>query len=396
MNNATLSNVYFFDPACNINKMVDIEFHKNSIVGIKKNNNIKKKQKYLMLPALIDTYTDLSNLSSTSKILKKEADAAFSAGVESFFLTPSYGFSSLPKTETNILPVGGLTLDLQGEKLAKMASYKRQKGIALSNANFPIYNNKTKKLALLYAKSVGLPVIIAPQDPYLSEGGCVNDGPVATKLGLPAIGFEAETCDVATWIELVRATKCPVHFVNISSKHTITLIKRAKDDNLPVTCSVALPYLFLTQNDNLHFNSKTRLNPPLRSSCDKKALQQALMDGTIDIITSGHKPAKKEQTLAPFADCPDGTSGFDSFLPLLLKLVDDGILSLDCVVKATNYNPLKFFNLTTKRKFVLVKKIDYMIKTDNFHSCGKNSPFDGFLCHHKVLKIVDNKENVRQ
>jgi dihydroorotase len=236
--------------------------------------------------------------------------------------------------------------------------------------------------------------MVLPQDPYLSKGGCVNDGPISSKLGLPAIPSEAETCDIVIWLELIKKTKCPVHFVDITCAESVELIKCAKENNLPVTASVAMPYLLLNENDNLNFNADTHIIPPLRSYEDQIALQQGISDGVIDIISSGHVPCNKEQKLKPFAITKPGISGFDSFVPLLFKLIDDNIITKKTAIDAVCTNPAKIFNLKSgiilnkKANMVIIKNQNTTIDNQKFNSFGKNTPFTGFISNYQTHKTI--------
>ncbi|RLA06828.1 MAG: hypothetical protein DRQ51_08120 [Gammaproteobacteria bacterium] len=415
-----LKNAKVFDPnpVVNINKKTDLKIVDNNIATIGNNLIAEKNDKIIdcenctIIPGIIDIYADLSALQSSNSLLIKEAKTAHKAGITTFFYAPDKintidslssikSLQNLQKKQktSSIKTIGALTSKLQGEQLGKMYSFKKQGAVALCNALYPIYNTKIKKLSLQYAKSVGLKVIVLPQDAYLSAGGCVNDGPISSKLGLPAIPIEAETCDIVVWLELVKKTKCPVHFVNITCAESVRLIRQAKENNLPVTASVAMPYLLLNENDNLNFNTDTHIIPPLRSYQDQLFLQQGVVDGTIDIISSGHTPCSKEQKLKAFAMTKPGISGFDSFVPLLFKLIDDKIINKTTAINAVCTNPARIFNLTsgiTLKKpanLVIVKNQNTIIDNTEFNSFGKNTPFNGFMSNYQVYKtIFKNKE----
>ncbi len=151
-------------------------------------------------------------------------------------------------------------------------------------------NSRLMRRALEYCKSLKLPVLIHAEDKSLAGNGAMNEGPVATRLGIPGIPNAAETVMVTRDIELSRLTGTPVHFCHISTAESLAAIARAKEEGVKVTCETAPHYFTLTDEDITEYDANYKMNPPLRSREDQKAVMEGLANGTIDIIATDHAP----------------------------------------------------------------------------------------------------------
>ena len=220
--------------------------------------------------------------------------------------------------KARILPLGALTLGLNGERLAELAGLKKAGCVAFSQANRPVVDTEALLRAMEYARTFDFAVWLQPQDYWLSRNGIAHEGEVASRLGLAGIPVAAETIAIATIVQLVRDTGCRVHLTRISSAAGMALIQRARHDGLPVSCDVGIHHLLLTENDIGFFNPHARFSPPLRAQSDRQALSNAAAAG-LAAICSDHTPVGADDKLLPFGEAKPGATGLELLLPLTLK-----------------------------------------------------------------------------
>lgn len=220
--------------------------------------------------------------------------------------------------QARVFPLGALTKNLQGEVLTEMLQLTQAGCVGFSQAEVPLVNTQVLQRALQYASTFGYAVWLRPQDYYLGQGVAAS-GPLATRMGLSGVPVAAETIALHTIFELVRATSARVHLCRISSAAGVVLVRDAKAQGLPVTCDVSMNSLHLTDVDIGYFDSRMRLNPPLRQQRDRDALRAGLADGTIDALVSDHTPVDADAKVLPFAECEPGATGLELLLSLTLK-----------------------------------------------------------------------------
>ena len=220
--------------------------------------------------------------------------------------------------QARVFPLGALTKNLQGEVLTEMLQLTQAGCVGFSQAEVPLVNTQVLQRALQYASTFGYAVWLRPQDYYLGQGVAAS-GPLATRMGLSGVPVAAETIALHTIFELVRATSARVHLCRISSAAGVALVRDAKAQGLPVTCDVSMNSLHLTDVDIGYFDSRMRLNPPLRQQRDRDALRAGLADGTIDALVSDHTPVDADAKVLPFAECEPGATGLELLLSLTLK-----------------------------------------------------------------------------
>ncbi|MDD1649649.1 MAG: amidohydrolase family protein, partial [Methylococcaceae bacterium] len=227
-----------------------------------------------------------------------------------------------------VLPVGALTRGLKGLDLSEMSALGLAGCRAVSNAYAPVANPLVLRRALEYAASHDLLVIVRPEDEYLADEGCVHEGPVATRLGLRGIPYAAETVAVAQVLALIEHTGVHVHFAQLSSARAMRSLARAQEKGFPVTADVAAHQLHLTEEAIEGFDAHYHLRPPLRSPDDREALRDAVQGGIIAAICSDHQPHEPDAKLDAFPATEPGMAALQTLLPLVLKLVEEGALTL--------------------------------------------------------------------
>ena len=297
-------------------------------------------------PGLVDLSV---HLSERAGMLKSELAAAVAGGVTSVVCPPDtepvldvpglvemLHYRAQGLNLSRVFPLGALTRQLGGEVLSEMAALTEAGCVGFSQAEVPLENTQVLQRALQYASTFGYTVWLRPQELHLGKGVAAS-GPLATRLGLSGVPVAAETIALHTIFELVRATRARVHLCRISSAAGVELVRQAKAEGLPVTCDVSINSLHLTDVDIGYFDSRMRLNPPLRQQRDRDALRAALADGTIDALVSDHNPVSADEKTLPFAEAEPGATGLELLLSLALKWAQESGLSVaDAVATVTS------------------------------------------------------------
>ncbi len=364
----------------------------------------------VVAPGLIDIAARLREPGFEHKAtLESEMDAAVAGGVTSLACPPDTdppldepGLVDMLRRRAKavrrarVYPVGALTLKLAGESLTEMAELAEAGCVAFSQANMPIADSQVLWRALQYAGTFGFPVWLRVQDPWLAKGGVAHDGDVATRLGLPGIPAFAETVALAALLELVRATQARVHVCRISTAGAVEMIRRARDEGLPVSCDVGVHHLHLADMDIGYFDPQCRLDPPLRTQRDRDALARALADGTIDCVCSDHTPLDEDQKQLPFAEAVPGASGLETLLPLVLKWADACGLALPAALARVTSDPARILGVSQGRievgapgdLAIFDPHAPFLLSAQALKSQGKNSPFLGYELEGRVRYTV--------
>ncbi|MCY7305980.1 MAG: dihydroorotase [Rhodoferax sp.] len=295
----------------------------------------------LVLPGLVDLAVRLREPGHEhARLLESELAAAVAGGVTSLVCPPDTDpvldepglvdmlrFRAERLQQARVFPLGALTRGLAGAVLTEMVELTQAGCIGFGQAEVALGNTQVLLRALQYASTFGYSVWLRPQDGDLG-GGVVASGPLATRMGLSGIPVAAETIALHTIFELVRATDARVHLCRISSAAGLALLRQAKAQGLPVSCDVSINSLHLTDMDIGYFDSRARLNPPLRQQRDRDAIRLALADGTVDALVSDHTPVTEDGKTLPFAQSEPGASGVELLLPLALKWAQDSGVGL--------------------------------------------------------------------
>ena len=298
-----------------------------------------------------------------------------------------------------VYPVAAISFGLKGEALTEFGDLKEGGAVAVSDDGRPVANSRLMRRALEYARGFGLPVISHCEDPDLSQGGAMNEGETATRLGLAGIPNAAESIMVMREIALCELTCAPVHIAHVSALESVRVIREAKMRGLPVTAETAPHYFTLTETAVNNYNTHAKMNPPLRSEKDRQAILEGLADGTIDVIATDHAPHSSIEKEVEFDQAANGIIGLETSLCLGLKLVDSGILSLEKLIQKMALNPARILGIDHRIKTgnpADVTMIDpektYVIDSKCFRSKSRNTPFDGWEVKGKaVCTIVGGK-----
>ena len=290
----------------------------------------------IVAPGLIDLSARLREPGHEHEgMLESEVAAAVAGGVTSLVCPPDTDpvldepglvemlkFRAEKLHQSRVFPLGALTRALKGEALTEMVELTEAGCVGFSQAEVPLADTRVLMRAMQYAATFGYSVWMRPQELHLGKG-VVASGPLATRLGLAGVPVAAETIALHTIFDLARATGARVHLCRISSAAGVALVAGAKAEGLDVTCDVSINSLHLTDVDIGYFDSRMRLDPPLRQQRDRDALRRGLADGTIDALVSDHTPVDEDAKTLPFAEAEPGATGLELLLGLACKWGDD-------------------------------------------------------------------------
>lgn len=244
-----------------------------------------------------------------------------------------------------VYPVGAITQGSRGESLAAIGAMRRAGAVALSDDGRPVMNGQILRRAMEYATRFELPVVEHAEDLHLSAGGVMHEGQAALRLGLRGMSAESEAAMVARDILLAERTGARLHIAHVSTAASVRLIAAGKARGVRVTAEVTPHHLTLTDADIRGYDANFKMNPPLRSAADREALIAALADGTIDVVATDHAPHAPHEKEQEFSRAPFGIIGLETALPLVLRLVAAGRLSLPRAIAVLTSGPAQCFSL---------------------------------------------------
>ena len=298
-----------------------------------------------------------------------------------------------------VYPVAAISRGLKGDSLCEYGELKETGAIAVSDDGNPVMSSQLMRKALEYSSGFNLPVISHCEDLDLVSGGAMNEGAVATKMGISGIPNAAESIMVLRDIALCELTGIPVHIAHVSTKESVRAIRDAKKRGVPVTAETAPHYFLLTDVSVKGYNTNYKMNPPLRTEEDRVAICQGLADGTIDAIATDHAPHSIIEKAVEFDQAANGIIGLETSVSLSLKLVEAGIIDITNLIEKMSRNPARILGLKTGLEIgktaditIIDPEISFCIDADGFQSLSRNTPFDGWDVKGKaVLTMVGGK-----
>ena len=288
--------------------------------------------------------------------------------------------------KARVYPIGAISLGQKGQQLAEFGELVGAGAVAVSDDGKPVVSSHLMRTALEYARTFGIPVADHCEDPTLSTGGAMHEGIVSTRLGLKGIPAAAEEIMVARDILLAELTGGHVHLCHMSTRGSVELIRRAKEQGIRATAEACPHHFTLTHESCEGYNTNAKMNPPLREAEDREAIRQALRDGTIDAICTDHAPHHYDAKEREFDDAPNGIIGLETALGLTItELVETGLLSLGDLVKRMSMMPARIFNLpggtlapgSPGDVLVADPKATWTVDPAKFYSKSRNTPFAG-------------------
>lgn len=360
----------------------------------------------VVAPGLVDLAARLREPGHEhERMLETELAAAVAGGVTSLVCMPDTepvldepGLVEMLKYraeklhQARVFPLGALTRGLKGESLTEMLALTESGCVGFSQAEVALKDTQVLQRALQYAASFGLTVWLRPRDAWLGKGVAAS-GPLATRLGLSGVPVASETVALHTLFELTRSTRTRLHICRVSSAAGLALIAQAKAEGLPVSCDVSINSLFLTDTDMGYYDSRMRLEPPLRQQRDRDALRLGLASGLIDALVSDHTPVKDDAKALPFAEAEPGASGLELLLSLACKWADDSGLGLARALAAVTSAPAQVLGqalggmASSCGQLVAGGLADvcvfdpagaWTVQPQSLRSQGKHTPFSGY------------------
>jgi dihydroorotase, multifunctional complex type len=295
----------------------------------------------------------------------------------------------------NVFPAAAITKGLEGAELSEFGLLRDAGAVMLTEGRRTLASNTVMRRALTYARDMGLVISHATQDRELGSG-VMNEGLLASWLGLPGIPREAEAIPLMRDLMLARLTRSRYHAAELSTGMSADLVARAKDEGLAVTAGVSINNLCLNENDVGEYRTFFRLVPPLRSEDDRVAVVEALKTGTIDIIVSSHDPQDVDTKRLPFSEAAAGAIGLETLLAAALRLYHSGDVPLLRLIEALSTRPAQIFGLSggtlrpgASADLVLVDLEEpWVVRKSDIRSLSKNTTFEDARMQGRVLQTM--------
>ncbi len=361
-------NAHIIDPHNSLSEVGGLIISENGTieaVGKKVNkNNIPSREKTIDLhgkhifPGLIDMRVFVGEPGYEYKEnFRTLSNAALSGGVTSVVTMPNTDpvidnvsivdflkRRGRDKSKINIFPTASLTKNLEGSNMTEFGLLQKKGIVAFTDGIKTIQNTRLMSRIMKSAHDLNTLIIQHAEDLELSKNGMINDGIIATKLGLQGIPDLAELIIIERDLTLLESIECRYHISQISSKKSVEIINERKN-KVKFTCGVSINNLSLNENDIGDFRTFLKLSPPLRTEDDRLALVNGLNNNVIDVIVSDHKPEDEEQKRLTFAQAATGSSGIETLLPLSLELYHNGSVKLEKIIQALSSNPAKILKI---------------------------------------------------
>jgi dihydroorotase len=416
--NILIKNGRVIDPAQGFDEVTDLLIEDGKIVQVGKSlhgeGEVIDASGLLITPGLIDLHVHLRDPGQEYKEdIVSGTRAAAAGGFTAVACMPNTNPVNDSKSVTlyirrkaaeegtvRVYPVGSITKGLKGESLAEIGELKEAGCVAISDDGKPVGNGELMRRAMEYSRPFGMPVIAHAEDLSLVGEGVMNDGFVATELGLKGIPWVAEDAAVARDVMLAEFTGAHLHVAHVSTKGTVEIIRQAKGRGVRVTCEATPHHFTLTDEAVRGYDTNAKMNPPLRSAEDRAAIRAGLADGTIDAIATDHAPHHIDEKNVEFNIALNGIVGLETALPLTLRLVDEKVLPLVDAIARLTCGPARALNLpggtlaagAPADLAVINPDLEWTVDAQKLNSKSKNTPFDGWkMKGAAVVTIVGGK-----
>lgn len=293
---------------------------------------------------------------------------------------------SKSECDVHVYPYGSITKNCEGQLLAEVGEMQIAGAVAISDGDLSIQNTRLMRMVFNYCSMFEIPIILHCEDLSISNCTGINEGFVATQLGLIGSPEVAETAAISRNILLAEQYNVHLHICHVSTKRSVDLIRSAKRNGMKITAETSPHYFTLDENNALGFNSLAKVNPPLRTKDDVCAIIKGIVDGTIDVISSDHKPNTIDSKEVEFELASFGISSFETAFSLTYtKLVEPKCISMEKLVSLMSFKPSNILTIP-KGKIVLDgmadlvifdPKQEYIVNSSEFKSKANYSPYDG-------------------
>ncbi len=418
-------NANIIDPYNSLNETGGLIIDENGkIEGVGKKvntNNIPSREKVIDLkgkhifPGLVDMRVFVGEPGFEYKEnFRTLSEAALSGGVTSVVTMPNTNpvidnvsivdflrRRGRDKSKINIFPTAALTVNTEGENMTEFGLLQGKGIVGFTDGIKTIQNPRIMNRIINSASDLNSLIIQHAEDAELSKDGMINDGIIATKLGLQGIPVSAELLILERDLTLLEYNNCRYHISQISSASSVEIIRKRKK-KVNFSCGVSINNLSLNENDIGDFKTFLKLSPPLRTEDDRNALVQGLVDETIDVIVSDHKPEDEENKRLTFAQAETGASGIETLLPLSLELYHNGSVNLETIIKALTSSPAKILKIN-KGNLSIGNDADFcivdinkpwVVRKEKLISKSKNTPIEDKKLQGKVMNTFVNGEEL--
>jgi dihydroorotase len=297
----------------------------------------------------------------------------------------------------NLHPIGAITKNAEGKELAEMYDMHQSGAVAFGDGNCSIQSSGILLKALQYLKAIDKVLIQLPDDRSISATGLMNEGIVSTQLGLPGKPAISEELMIVRDIELAKYTESKIHITGASTAQAVELIRKAKADGVKITCSVTPYHLFFSDEDLTGYDTNLKLNPPLRTSVDRDALQKAVMDGTVDCIATHHSPHEKDSKVIEFEYARYGMIGLETAFGVVRTTLPK--LSLEKLITLFSTNPRTIFEVNApsikennRACLTLFTDEEWTVSEKHIQSKSINTPFMGMKFTGRPLGIINKDQ----
>ena len=409
-----IKNVRAVDPQSKLDEITDIAIADGKIVSIGKTDEtaervIDAQGKLTALPGLFDMHVHFRDPGQTHKEdIFTGAAAAKAGGFTGVACMPNtkpvidnaelvkYVLNKAQKTGIDVLPIGCVTKGMQSKELCDYDELKAAGVCALSDDGRPVENAELMRQALEKSLENGLTVLSHCEDLNIINGGIINKGEISAKLGVKGMDRASEDSITAREIALAMSCGAHIHICHVSTRGSVNIIRAAKKDGVNVTCETGPHYFTFTDEKLLSRDADYRMSPPLRTEDDRQAVEEAVLDGTIDCIITDHAPHSAQEK-ADFETAPNGVVGLETSLAATLtRLYHTGKCGLDKIAELMSIRPRQILGLPTA-KIAIGERADLaIIDTDcewevipeQLHSKSKNSVFKGERLKGKNLYTI--------
>ncbi|WEX78639.1 dihydroorotase [Sinorhizobium numidicum] len=350
------------------------------------------------VPGLVDARVFVGEPGSEHReTIESAAKAAATGGVTSFIAMPDTDpvideialVQFLQKTArdralVNVHPAAALTKGLLGEEMTELGLLRDAGAVCFTNGREPVHDTLVLRRAMTYAREFGAVIALETRDKYLGANGVMNEGLLASLLGLPGVPREAEIIPLERDLRIAGLTRAAYHAAKISVPESAEAVRVARERGTNVTCGISINHLTLNENDIGEYRTFFKLSPPLRGEDDRVAMVEALANGTIDIIVSSHDPQDVDTKRLPFADAADGAIGLETLAAAALRLYHSGEVPLMRLIDAVSTRPAEIFGLAAgtlkpgAKADIAVLDLDepWVLYKEALVSRSKNTPFE--------------------
>ena len=412
-----IKNIHAVDPQSGLDKIVDIYAEDRTITEIgsidKPADKVIDGTNLIALPGLFDMHVHLRDPGLTHKEdIITGTNAAKAGGFTGVACMPNtkpvvdnaetveYILNKAEKTGIRVYPVGCVTKGMQSRELTDFAMLREAGCVAVSDDGRPVENAELMRQAIETSGDYGLIVLSHCEDLAIINGGIINKGEVSEKLDIKGMDRASEDYITAREIALAMSCNAPVHICHVSTKGSVNIIRAAKKDGVKVTCETAPHYFTYTDEKLLSRDADYRMSPPLRTEEDRLAIEEALLDGTIDCIITDHAPHTAEEK-ADFEKAPNGVVGLETSLAMTLTMLyHTGKADLSKIAELMSINPRKILGIEPVRiavgselnLVIFNPEQEWEVIPEELHSKSKNTVFKGEKCMGKVIyTICDGK-----